>query len=224
MRVHRGTAAQLGVDHLLAEKQGLRAHLRFLGPVAAELRQVVSRTAEVKHGRGIGRQGNRLLLLMADFAPGLDDVLLRIGHVVQRHVDGILVVAQLDVGLHASLHGVRGRRNVVEPCGRISVVVSDGQGRFEEVFVARTAVHLPPAAADTAVRGGVHAPTQFFQVGLIQQPFTKIALVEAAVVAHLQHQVGAVSGNAYLFHVTGIQCSGGEQCKCRRCDEVFHGI
>ena len=107
--VHGGAAAQLGVDHFLAELQALRAHLRLARPVAAELREVVGRPVEVEHRRGVGRQRDRAGLVVRDVAPRLNHVLLPIGHVVQRDGQGILVVAQDDVGLRPAGDGLRRR-------------------------------------------------------------------------------------------------------------------
>ncbi|CCY15754.1 uncharacterized protein BN773_01696 [Prevotella sp. CAG:755] len=107
--VHGGAAAQLGVDHFLAELQALRAHLRLARPVAAELREVVGRPVEVEHRRRVGRQRDRAGLVVRDVAPRLDHVLLPVGHVVQRDGQGILVVAQDDVGLRPAGDGLRRR-------------------------------------------------------------------------------------------------------------------
>ena len=41
---------------------------------------------------------------MTDLAPALDDVFLLISDVVKSDFDGILIVAQHDVGLHATSH------------------------------------------------------------------------------------------------------------------------
>ena len=106
---------------------------------------------------------------------------------------------------------MRGRRNIVKPCGRIAVVVRDSQGRFEEVFVARTAVHFPTTLADAAVGSRMNAPVQLFQIDIIDQLFAEITLVETSVLGYLQHKVGTVCGDTDLLHFVRIQTSGGKQ-------------
>ena len=59
---------------------------------------------EIKDTAGIAPQRHRLLLLVANLAPGLDDILLGVGHVVQSHLVGILVVGKAYDSLCSALH------------------------------------------------------------------------------------------------------------------------
>ena len=70
----------------------------------------------------------------------------------------------------------------------------------------------------------MHAPPQLVEVGLVQQFLAEVALVEAAVLGHLQHEVGAVGRDANLFHLTGIRCVDGKQGGCCHDKGVFHGM
>ena len=55
----------------------------------------------------------RFLFLMLDFAPGLDDVLFRIGHIMQRYIHRIFIIAQIDGSLCSSLYRLGSRRHII---------------------------------------------------------------------------------------------------------------
>ena len=69
----------------------------------------------MQHGGSIAFQLDRLLLLMADFSKSLDDVFFGIGHIVELHCDGILVVLHRDDRLvHTRLYVLLLVRHVLE--------------------------------------------------------------------------------------------------------------
>ena len=185
--MHGGAAAEFGVDDFFAELELLARHLRFARPVAAELRQVVGSVAEVEHRGGVGRELDGLLLLMTDFAPGLDDVFLRVGHVVERYVDGVFVVFQIDGGFRAAGYRFGARRNVVEVGGGVAVGVRNAQSRLKVVLIARAAVHFPAAFGDAAVRAGMYGPVHLAEFLFVAQLVAQVSLIETSVVTYLQY-------------------------------------
>ena len=177
---HVGARTQLGVEHLLAEVERRGAHGRLINPVAGELGEVVGRTAEVEHGGSVAFQLERFLLLVADFGEGLDDVLLRVGHVVQLHRHGILVVLQGDDGLvHSRLYAFGRVRHVFEQQRGVGVVVAHLDGRLEIVFHAVGQV-------------GFRTLGQVLQVAFVGEPLAQVRLVEPSPVFGPEYESDAV--------------------------------
>ena len=223
MGVHGSTASQLRVNHFLAKLQLLTAHLRLFCPVIAELGQIITGIIEVEHGGGIGGEHDRFLLLMLYLAPRLDDVLFGIGHIMQCHIYRILVIAQVYHGFRTTFYRLGRGRNVIKNRRRIAVIMSDGDGRFKVIFIAGTAIHFPAALAHAAVRPGMYIPTEVLQILLVQEFLAQVRLIQAAVFAYLEHQIGVVRRDAdgFFFRCMGIR----QGCECKESyKQIFHGV
>ena len=82
MALHGGTRTELGVDHLLAKLQFLCGGICLACPVAVVVGEEIPLCLKIDHGTGISPERDGATLLMADFTPGLYDVLLVIGYVM----------------------------------------------------------------------------------------------------------------------------------------------
>ena len=58
---------------------------------------------EIEDAAGITPERHRLLLVVLDLAPCLDDILLLVSHIVERHLVGILVIGKMNDGLRSSI-------------------------------------------------------------------------------------------------------------------------
>ena len=98
-----GARAELRVDDLLAELELLGRGLSLTCPVAVVVGQIILAGVEIEDATGITPQRDRFLLVMLDLTPGLDDVLLLISYIVERHFVGILVVSETDNRLRTTV-------------------------------------------------------------------------------------------------------------------------
>ena len=150
--MHGSPRTQFRINHLLSKLQLLMTHLHFLRPVAAELSQVVRRTFKVDDARGVAMQEHRLLLRMRDFAPGLDDVLLGVGDVMQFHLHRIVVVLQRNDGLlRIPVDGLLLGGNVLQEGTHIPVGVRNLQCRLEIILHPGGHVGFPATGSRTTV-------------------------------------------------------------------------
>ena len=211
VRLHGRAAAEGRVDDLLAELKLLAAHLRLACPVAAELREVVGVAVEVDHGRAVGREHHGALFVVNDFGPRLDDVFFRVGHIVEHHLERVLVVAQLHRRVYPAGHRFRPVRNVEELRRRVAVVVEHGKRGVKVVLAAATRIGFPSASGDAAVGTGVDVPFKILKVRFVNQFGTEISLVEPAVVAHLQEQVSLFRTDADYFLLVVRLCPGKDE-------------
>ena len=113
--------------------------------------KVIFGGVKVEHGAAVPPQRDRALLVVAYFAPCLDNVLLVIGHIVQFHGVGIFVVLQGDDGFGAAVHGLSLHPFVAQVGGHVAIGMGYGHCRLKVVLVARCRTHLVSACAHGAV-------------------------------------------------------------------------
>ena len=82
MALHGSTRTEFGVNHLLAKLQFLCGRICLACPVTVVVGEEIPFRLEIEHGTGISPERDGTTLLMADFTPGLYDVLLVIGYVM----------------------------------------------------------------------------------------------------------------------------------------------
>ena len=111
--LHGCTGTQLGINNLLTSSQLASFRLAFLSPVAMIIGNEILVCLEIKHCRAISPKRNRSFLLMRDFAPRLDDVLLRISCIVELHGQRIHLVLKSDDGLNTSTDSLFFRRLII---------------------------------------------------------------------------------------------------------------
>ena len=112
---HIGTGAQFGIDHLFTESQFSFGHVGFVCPVTRKFSQIILSTIQMKHTRGILVKHYGLLLLMADFRIGFNDILGRISDVMQLYRNRIFIISQGDNGFVNSLrHRFRLMRDILQ--------------------------------------------------------------------------------------------------------------
>ena len=88
---------------------------QFVSPVARKFSQIILRTVQMKHTRGILVKHYGLLLFMADFRIGFNDILGRISDVMQLYRNRIFIISQGDNGFVNSLrHRFRLMRDILQ--------------------------------------------------------------------------------------------------------------
>ena len=212
-----GACAELGVDNLLAELQLLHARLPLARPVAGVVGQEIFVGVDIEHAAGVAPQRHGFLLLMADLAPGLDDVLLGVSHIVQHHLVGVFVVGKPDDGLGAAVDRLLFAAFIIQISREVTVGMGDGQRGLKRVLTAGTGIGLAAADAVGAVGTRLNPPVEMTEVGLSGgvEFVAEVDLIQATVVAHLQHEVDVVGTDADVLFVSRlhVQCQDerGEQ-------------
>ena len=186
MRVHGGTASELGVDYFLAESQRLCTHLCLFRPVTAELSQIIFICGEIEHGGSITPQSDRLLFIMLYFTPCFDNVLFRISDIMQSHFNRILVVFQTDDCFRSACDCFLSGRYITEDGARIAITVCNGYGRFKVILCAGARIYFPTAGRYASVATAFHIRGEMVNVTFVQQLIAEISLIKASVRSHLK--------------------------------------
>ena len=152
---------------------------------------------------------------MLYLAPCLDDVLLRITHVVERNIHRIAVVTQVDACESSAVDIARCRTSIIQIRSHVSVSVGDAKRRLKEILVARCRVHFPASLRHRTVACCVLIPLQIVKVGVMQELLAEISLIQATVRSHLQHEVDIIRRDADSFLVVSRSRYG--QCQYRGC-------
>lgn len=174
----------------MRQRRGLG--LTLPGPVAMIAGEEIAVGLEVEHDRTVAPKCHGRLLLVGDLAPGLDDVLLGVGHIVEPHGQRIDLVAQGDDRLRATVHGLLLHVLIVEVGGLVAIGMGHGHSGLEEVLAPRGGISLMATRADCSIGGGIDLPGQVVVVGRIAQLVAEIDLVEAPLGRHLQYKVSLV--------------------------------
>ena len=94
----RVTCAVLVDDDLLAGRQRFLHQAALVGPRTIEVAQPHVTAAYGQHGRRKGGQRDGLLLAVGHLGPGLNDILLEVGFILQFHREGIDGVFERNTG------------------------------------------------------------------------------------------------------------------------------
>ena len=190
--MHGYTGTQLGINNFLTSSQLTSLRLSFLSPVAMIIGNEILVRLEIKHCRAISPKRNRSFLLMRDFAPCLDDVLLRVSCIVEFHGQRIHLVLKSDDGLNTSTDSLFFRRLVIQIGGHVTICMGHCHCRLEEIFSTRGCINLMTSLADGTIRSRIYIPLQMIVIRWILQLVTQIHLVEATLRRNLHHEVGLV--------------------------------
>ena len=162
--MHGCTGTQLGINNLLTSSQLASLRLSFLSPVAMIIGNEILVCLEIKHCRAISPKRNRSFLPMRDFAPRLDDVLLRISCIVELYGQRIHLVLKGDDGLNTSTDSLFFRRLVIQIGGHITICMGHCYGRLEEIFSTRGCINLMTSLADGTIRSRIYIPLQMIVI------------------------------------------------------------
>ena len=162
--MHGCTGTQLGINNFLTSSQLASLRLSFLSPVAMIIGNEILVCLEIKHCRAISPKRYRSFLLMRDFAPCLDDVLLRVSCIVELHGQRIYLVLKSDDGLNTSTDSLFFRRQIIQIGSHITICVGHCHCRLEEIFSTRGCINLMTSLADGTIRSRIYIPLQMIVI------------------------------------------------------------
>ena len=162
--MHGCTGTQLGINNLLTSSQLASLRLSFLSPVAMIIGNEILVCLKIKHCRAISPKRNRSFLLMRNFAPRLDDVLLRISSIVELHGQRIYLVLKSDDGLNTSTDSLFFRRLIIQIGGHVTICMGHCHCWLEEIFCTRGCINLMTSLADGTIRGRIYIPLQMIVI------------------------------------------------------------